>query len=141
MDSQLEKADASAVLLRAVKADRTIITGYASFAVVTIARLTAIVEGVDDKKASATQAEAINTCTFAAKNLADSLKSLGIIGIAKTLDVEGKENNGRWNPGVLSQINLTVQNLVSQAPKDLPVDPAKVLASVPVKVETSDPTP
>lgn len=151
MEAQLAKADAQSVILHAVKADRTIVTGFASFAVVTIARLTATVESIDDARAPQTKADAINTCTFAAKNLADALRSVGIIGVAKTLN-EGKEANGQWNPEMLTQINLVVQTLAAK-PGDpsagvpmptvvSPVPPAPaggVSSDVPVELSVSCP--
>lgn len=115
MDAQLEKADASAVLLAAVKVDRTMLNGLASFAVVTIASLTRCVESIADEKAPQTKAQALNTCCFAAKNLADALRAVGIIGVSKTLDGEGKMDNGRWDPKMLQQINIQVGAMAAQA--------------------------
>lgn len=115
LDSQLVAADASGVLLAAVRADRTILTGVTSMAIVTIASLTRCVESIDDERAPQTKAQALNTCTFALKNLTDALKNVGLIGVAKTLDDEGKSANGRWDPKMLTQINVTMQGLVAGA--------------------------
>ncbi len=123
MERQLVAADASAVLLEAVKADRTILTGFTSLAIVMIAALTRCVESVEDDKAPQTKAQALNTCAFAMKNCADGLRAVGLIGISKTLDT-GKDGNGRWNPEMLQQINVTVQNLQAQA-KPEPVQVTK----------------
>jgi hypothetical protein len=131
-ERQLAKADASAVILAAVNADRTITSGFLSFAVVTIARLSQIVESVDESRAPATKADAINTCTFAARNLAESLRSIGIMGIARTLD-RAKEDNGRWNPGMLNQINVVVQGLQGQGAQSAP---AVEVASGPAEPKT-----
>lgn len=111
MEAQLVASDASAVLLAAVKADRTILTNFTSLALVMLAALARCVESVEDDKAPQTKAQALNTCSFAMKNTADALKAIGLIGISRTLDSGGKEANGRWDPAMLNQINVTVQNL------------------------------
>ena len=111
LDAQLVKADASTVLLEACKADRTIARSYASLAVVSLARLIGIVESIPEERAAETKANAINTCMFAAKNLADALRSAGILGVSKTLNGAGKEDNGRWDNGLLQQINVNFTGL------------------------------
>lgn len=114
-ESQLTAADNATALLAVVRGDRTLVTGYLSLAVVTLATLQSIVETVQrtEGKAPATMADAVNTCMFAAKNLADALKSAGILAAAKL--VERGVTEGRWNPEMLQQINVTVQNLQAQA--------------------------
>lgn len=131
MERQLVAADASSVLLDAVRADRTILTGVTSLAIVTLAALHRCVESVKDEKAPQTKAQALNTCSFALKNIADALRAAGIVGISRTLDAAGKDGSNRWNPEMLQQINVTVQNLQAAAKSEqLPSEPAAASAVV-----------
>lgn len=115
LERKLQKCDAQSVLLEAVQVDRTFIRKFANLGFVTLDKLTSTVESIQDARAAQTKAQALHTCMFAAFNLAKSLHEAGIIGVSKTLDMAGKEDNGRWNPGLLQQINVTVQNLTDKA--------------------------
>lgn len=108
-EQALAKADASAVILEAIKADRTIVTGITSFAITMVASLSRCVESIKEENSASTKAQALNTASFAMKNLAEALKAVGIVGIAKKLGEDGSGNGGRWDPKILNQINLTVQ--------------------------------
>jgi hypothetical protein len=115
------------VLLEAVQVDRTIIRAMRDLALVGFEKIKTVMESVDvgagdTKKQRSPQAklDAINTASFAAANFCRALKDVGIVGLPKGLSQEGKEGNGRWNPQMLSQINLTVQNLTAQAAAGAP---------------------
>ncbi len=133
MESQMVAADASAVILAAVRADRTILTNVTSLAILMLEKLSRCVESVQDEKAPQTKAQALNTCSFAMKNLTDALKNVGLIGVSKTLDQAGKEGNNQWDPKFLQQINVTVQNLKQQDAQPA----ATVEASPPEQTPTS----
>jgi hypothetical protein len=111
LDKQLEEADAKSALLAAVSGDRTVTRKFLNLAIVALDKLTQTVERMDDGKSASTNAQTVNTCMFAAANLAKALHEVGIVGISKTLNQVGKEDNGRWDPKLLTQINVTVQNL------------------------------
>ncbi len=135
LERKVKESDASAIILAAVQVDRGLVRSVANFALVTIARCTTAVELVDESKAAATKLDAYNTATFAVKNICDSLRSVGIVGLPKGMADNGKEDNGRWNPQMLQQINLTVQNLTAQAKgsehgdaKPAPVAPSEAKA-------------
>lgn len=120
LERKCKEADASAVLLAAVQVDRNVVRSVAQFALVTIARCTTAVELVDEERAPSTKLEAYNTASFAVKNICDALRSAGITGLPKGLADNGKEDNGRWNPQMLSQLNVTIQNLHEKAASAAP---------------------
>ena len=127
MEAQLAKADASGIILRAIKADRTILERASSVALLALEKLAVCIESVSPENAAGTQASALNTASFAFKNVLDGLKSAGLIGISKTLNDSGKDGNNQWNPATLNQINVTVQGLqaaVSAGPKATEATPA-----------------
>lgn len=115
LESQLQASDAANVLLAVVKGDQTISTGYLSLAVTTLAKLQSVMDEIPADRAAGSKADVINTCMFAAKNLADALKAVGIIGAGKILASKGQEDNGRWNQDLVQQINVTVATLQSKA--------------------------
>jgi len=115
LDAALQRADAGSVLLEACKSDRTIARGYSAAAIVILSRVVAAVESVDESRAAATKLDAYNTASFCLKNLADALRSAGIIGVARSLEAAGKELNGQWNPQMLQNINVVVQGLQAAA--------------------------
>jgi len=124
LETQLQACNASQVLLSAVKIDQTIVREFSDAALIVLGRIKTCVEGVEENRAASTNVQVYNTATFALANLSRALKDVGIVGIPKGLADGAQKENGRWNPQLLSQINLTVQNL-SQA-KD---GPAKVSAN------------
>lgn len=116
MERQLATAEASQALLEVVSGDRAVQTRITSFVLVTLERLTACVESIEDDKAPATKANVMNTCTFALANITASLKNMGMNGLGKALDKAGKDAGKEgWTPGMMQQINLTVQTLTQQA--------------------------
>lgn len=117
LERKVKESDAHEVILAACQVDRQVVRSVANFALVTIARCTTAVELVDEKKAPATKLSAYNTASFAVKNVCDALRAAGIVGLPKGLADNGKMDNGRWDPGMLQQINLTV-NAIAQQPKE-----------------------
>lgn len=137
MEAQLAKADASGQLVQALSVDRTMTDGVSSVALVTLSALVRTVESMDEDKAASTKAQTLNTVSFALKNVADSLKAVGLVGLAKNLDPDGKAG-GKWDPKILNQINLTVQ----QAKDGLEVKEVKAGKDKPVQdVQNVTPTP
>jgi hypothetical protein len=134
-EAQAQKSDALSIVLRATKVDQRVISAFTDVVVASLQKITRTVQDVDDTRAPSTRAQTLNTCSFAAKNLGDLCKAVGIVGVAAKLDREGREDNGKWNPQVLNQINVVVEDLKSKAqraetPKptepsvELPQDPA-----------------
>lgn len=111
-EQKLVECDAGAKLAEALTHDRTITHGIASFAITTIAALSRCVESIPEEQAASTRSQTITNCTFALKNLSESVKNVGLVGLAKTLpDAKGKDG---WDPRLLQQINVTVQNLTAK---------------------------
>lgn len=115
LETRLKEADASAILLEAIKIDRSLIRAVSDLALVALNRVKHEIERLTDERAPSTNVEALNTAGFAAANFTRALKDCGVIGLPKGMAAEGKEDNGRWNPQMLSQINVTVQNLQAAA--------------------------
>lgn len=139
LETKLKEADASGVLLEAIKIDRTLIRAVADLALVALNRIKHEVERLTDERAPTTNIEVLNTAGFAAANFTRALKDSGIVGLPKGMAADGKEANGRWNPEMLQQINVTVQNLTAQqaATKAEPQTVTQVPESTP-KTEKSD---
>lgn len=135
LETKLKEADASAVLLEAIKIDRTLIRAISDLALVALNRVKHEIERLTDDKATSTNVEVLNTASFCATNFARALKDCGVIGLPKGMAADGKEANGRWNPEMLQQINVTVQNLTESAAKAAPavVKPVEVEANQPGK--------
>jgi len=129
LDTKLKECDAKTAILAAVQSDRALMTKFVAVALAGLDKIATAIDSVLEDRAAQTQGQALNTLSFAYVNFARGLHEVGILGISKTLGAEGKEANGRWNPEMLQQINVTVQNLTAQQTGD-----AKPLAKVePVK--------
>lgn len=110
LEQQLAKADASGVLLKAIRIDQSLVTQASSVAITLLEKLQETLVSIDGKTAASSRASVLNTCSFAFKNVTDGLKSAGLLGISKTLDAEGR-GSGQWNPKLLTQINVVVDGL------------------------------
>lgn len=127
-----QKSDAFAIILRATQIDKRVVESFADVVVSTLHKLSTVVADVDGSKAASTRAQILNTCSFAAKNLGDLCKAIGLVGMPKGMADEGKEANGRWNPQMLSQLNVTVQNIVGKAQAvETPINDLQNGASIP----------
>lgn len=123
MDAQLEKAGASEILMKAIRGAKANVDRGATFGLMALDGLCDILSHPKMAAYSpSTRAEVTNTCTFAFVNIARGLRELGVVGISKTLDEAGKERNGQWDPKLLQQINVTVQNLTGKAESAAAVD-------------------
>ena len=114
LESRLKESDAATAILRAVKADATVIHGFSDLAVDTMAQLKDILDNLDKKKSVTTRANTLNTVAFAMSNLANALQKVGIVGLPKTLKDAADPGNGSWNPKMLQSLNITVQNLLAK---------------------------
>ncbi len=134
LEKRLREADAAGVLLEAIKIDRTLIRAVSDLALVAFMEIKREVERLTEAvRAPATNLEALNTAGFACANFTRALKDCGVIGLPKGMG-EGKEANGRWNPEMLQQINVTVQNLTAQAKGQEPGDTGQLASSKPAPV-------
>ncbi len=125
LERKAKESDALSIVLEAVKIDRTIIATLSDVLLIGLRKIGDALNGIPDTHAASTKAEIVNTCSFALKNFADAAKSAGIMGVSKTLNQLGDAGNGRWNPEMLQQINVTVQNLQAGQAKE-PAIVAKV---------------
>ncbi len=125
---KLEKQSRAAdiVLTAAKRADERIMRAFSDVIIIGLEKLSFALAQIPEKQAASTQAQTINTCSFAAKNFSEVCRTLGIVGFSKALDQEGKEANGRWNPDMLQQINVTVQNMTDKAAQ--PAEPVQAAA-------------
>ena len=119
-----EKSDALGVVLKASQIDRRSIESCADAVLRGFQAVSRLYDQMDFTRAASTNASVVNTLSFATKNLADACKVAGIIGAAKILADAGKEDNGRWNPQMLSQLNVTIQNMTAEAQAAKPANVA-----------------
>jgi len=122
LDERLRACDAGQIVLAAVKVDGAIVNSFSDVALIATQQLKEILGSINPERSPQGRADVVNTCTFALCNLARALKEVGVVGIPKGLSDGAQKENGRWNPAMLAQINLTVQNL--QAAKPVPVEQA-----------------
>lgn len=120
VEAQLEKADAGAILVKALAADRALSSKGATFG---LAAIDSLLDTLAHPKMAtyspSTKSEVTNTCSFAFVNVAKGLREMGITGISKTLDQAGKESNGQWNPQLLAQINVNVGEIIAKSRSEL----------------------
>lgn len=141
LDAQIQASGAREIILSALSCAKAIVDAGTNFGLVMLQELTAVVQdGALATRAASTRADVLNTCSFAAANTARAMKDLGVVGFAKALSDEGKGGNGQWNPQMLQQINLTVQNLTAQAAAK-PGDPPAGAAPMPAVVSPVPPAP
>lgn len=118
IDRQLLSCDAGSVVLAAIKADGAIVRGFTDLGFVALEKIRGIIDDPDlAEKAASTRSTVVNTCMFACANLAKALKDLGVCALPTGIREGAKLDNGRWNDGLLQQINVTVQNLQAQSGK------------------------
>lgn len=114
MERRLAESDATGQIAQALSVDRTLVDGVSSVAIVSLSALSRTVEGIKDEQAASTKANVLNTCSFALKNIAESLKAVGLVGLSKRLEGASNGKDGQWDPKLYQQINLTVQTLASR---------------------------
>lgn len=124
-----EKSDALGIVLKATQIDRRLVESCSDAVLRGFQSVSRIYDQLDMDRAPSTNAQTVNTLSFATKNLAESCKLIGIVGLPKGLADDGKEANGRWNPQMLHQLNVTVQNITKEA---------EAAKAVPSKVEDVD---
>lgn len=120
-EKKLKEAGASELILAALQSEgsllnqaRSVIQQFLSAVEIT---LQSLVEDQTGKPSS--RADTLNKLGFAVGNLGKFVDSVGLVGMPGTLRKEaykgGQENGGSWQKGMLQQINVTVQNLQSEA--------------------------
>ena len=139
LEAQCRAADASAIILEACKIDRTIVQRGCSVALLIFEKLAVCVEAVKAEQAAGTQASALNTASFALKNVLDGLRAAGVIGVSRTLDAAGKMENGRWNGEMLTQINVNLTGLQASLATAQAQAPSAATAAEPVNVNAITP--
>lgn len=120
-ERRLKESGATELVMKAIEGEGFILHGAREVATKVLAGLRVILEELSDAekapKSLGSRADIINTVTFALANLAKFLEALGLVGMHKELRKlkhEGKAD-GSWENGVMQQINVTVQNLQSEA--------------------------
>lgn len=112
LDAQLAQCDAGLALLKAAKVDTLVLDRVTNTALEILRKIDETVGSLDGKKAASTRMSLLNTASFALSNVANSLHRVGVVGLPKGLKDAAGEANGRWNPQMLSALNVTVQNIV-----------------------------
>jgi len=111
LEMMAERGDALGILVRASKIDKALVDATANNLLTAHEKINQCLADIDNSRAPSTRSQTINTLTFALLNLANTAKASGLVGMPKGLAGEGQEANGRWDPKLLTQINVTVQNL------------------------------
>jgi hypothetical protein len=124
LDSALRSSDAVKALLDAARTEGTVQRAMSNLALEVIGQLHELSTAAKaSRKAENTQANTLNTVTFAMRNLAGALKDVGLVGLPRALkgQVGMADEQGRWNPAMLQALNVTVQNIVGGTAPQSPV--------------------
>lgn len=120
-EQKLKESGAATLLLKAIEGEGVILTGAREITTRVLIGLRVLLEELSDAdkapKSLGSRADILNTVTFALANLSKFMESVGLVGMHKELRKlkhEGKAD-GSWENGVMQQINVTVQNLQSEA--------------------------
>ncbi len=117
-EQRAKETDTLALLTKAVDHDQRAINAATDVALSIFAQLAKAAQEIPEDRAASTRAEICNALSFALKNTCDALKTIGVAGVAKSLSSIAQGDNGRWNPEMLQQINVTVQNLQAGQAKE-----------------------
>lgn len=120
LENKVVASDALATIDEAIRVDKTLTRSFSDGVILVLERVKEAVNSVDDERAPQTKLQAYNTASFTLQNLANTCKAMGLVGFGKKLDEAGKEDNGRWNPQLLNNINLTINGLREKAAKEVP---------------------
>lgn len=114
IEQSLREAGAGEIVMKALQSSRTIVAMGENFAVRAFQLLMRL---ADDLEASplavTTKTNTLSTLTFAAVNIGQAMKHMGIVGLPRELASSAQMDNGRWKPELLQQINVTLQNISS----------------------------
>ena len=135
-EKQCQQSDALGVVLKASVIDRRAIESCSDAVLRGFQAISRIYDQINFDRAATTNSTVVNTLTFATKNLSEACWRVGIIGLPKGLADAGKSDNGRWNPELLQQINITVAAAAERAKTTVNVPSAKAS-----KVEPAPATP
>ena len=119
MNAALEEAGARETILAALQASRAVVSAGENAGLIMLQKIVQLANEVSDDKALATRSNILSTLGFAISNTAKAMKDLGIVGFAGKLKEEGTSGNNQWDPKLLAQVNVTIQNLASA---EKPVD-------------------
>ncbi len=117
----MKESGAATLVLKALEGEGVILSGAREITTRVLIGLRVILEELSDAdkapKSLGSRADILNTVTFALANLAKFMESVGLVGMHKELRKLKHEGSvdGSWQSGVMQQINVTVQNLQSQA--------------------------
>lgn len=141
LESIVDTAETAVALSHAIRGDQTIQAAAKTAALGILRGLVQLGEELGEEAGSdgaepgkkkvgpRVRAETLNSMSFALANVSKTMRDLGITGVAAKLGdlgagkSAGAGKGAAWTPSLLSQINLTVQNLTA------PPAPAEVLAA------------
>ncbi len=141
-EGQLAASNAAVAIRKACSQDQTVVERLVE---VGLACLNAVELGLrklaESEASPRAHMDIANTSTFAVANLAKTFDTIGIFGLHDKLtragqDAGGADGHGKWDKGLLQQINVTVQGMTAR------VDAAAAKAAeVPAAVDTGDAPP
>lgn len=99
----------------ASRVNQPLIDNFASAALALLERVTLEMLRLTDETKPSSNVQVLSSASFVLLNTANACKALGLVGLPKALADVGKEANGRWNPQMLSQLNVTIQNMTEKA--------------------------
>jgi hypothetical protein len=103
----------------AARTDKNLVQGFSDAIILALETITAVVVQISEQDtAPGTKINQLNTASFGILNLANSSKAIGLVSFERNLEKLGKEDNGRWNPSLLSQINLTINGMAAKVEQE-----------------------
>ena len=111
-DEALQAVNAGSVIMEAISADKETVEQLRRSAISTLIAVEQagqhLLSVLADPKNLRKGLDMANTASFTLSNIANALKTVGVVGIPKALSDAGKSGNGQWDKGLLQQINVTV---------------------------------
>ena len=123
LEKKVVASDALATIDEAIRVDKTLTRGFSDGVILVLEKVKEAINSVADERAPQTKLQAYNTASFTLLNLSNTCKNIGLVALGKKLDDAGKEDNGRWNPQLLNNINLTINGLREKAAQEVKAEP------------------
>lgn len=139
-EQKLKEAGASELILKAIQGEGAILQQARNLVVQFITTGEVLLEAIqaDDVGKTSTRVSTFNNLGFAFANIGRFIECVGLIGMPKDLRNSKRNSDGNdagqpWEPGMLQQINVTVNGIQAEAAKlakaEKAADPVEVVGA------------
>jgi len=103
------------VVEAAQKVNRPVILAITDAVLSCLHGIVQAIQDIDPARAPSTRLQALNTASFAIKNVSDACKNVGIVALGKKLAELGESGAESWSPKFAQQLNITIGEIKQQA--------------------------